>query len=464
MLKINKNIIFLIAISLEVVLFHGLLFSDTSFNFIVFFQAFIILGFLLSINKTITITSFILETLIFVILFTYHNYFNTPINLLNISHQYKEGLDVLLKEPNIIWHKASLLILLSAIIKIYYIKKYYTPIKVARLFIIPILIFMFLMQQTFNQQTFYISYFNKYANMFGYFYAFNYQIHSYLDNKELEEKIKNTKFEKLDLGYKISKSKNIYVIQFESLDYHAINKETTPFLESLKNKAIFYKIMPKEHRPSCNADFVVLTTSTIYNDTSYIVYPLLNENIYNSIQTLPKLLNEYDYTTGFYHGYRQDFFNRGKHINKMGFDKVFFQSDLPKTLNSSNWGVDDKDLFSFVLSEKTNFNFIITVSSHSPFEIGKKHLSPYKTPKTEKELYFNSINYVDRGLKKLISNSPEDSLFIIYSDHQSEVLEDTSTAMIVYDKQKKTSLKKSIDFKDLPYTIRTILEESAIKH
>ena len=64
-------------------------------------------------------------------------------------------------------------------------------------------------------------------------------------------------------------------------------------------------------------------------------------------------------------------------------------------------------------------------------------------PQTPTENYYNAINFVDKALKHLIEKSPEDSLFFIFGDHDSEQISSHSVPFIIYSKQINLSLAES---------------------
>lgn len=251
-------------------------------------------------------------------------------------------------------------------------------------------------------------------------------------------------------------SRHIYVIQVETLVYDILNKklpdgrEVTPFLNQLAQNGKIYHIKEFKHTASANTDFAVNLGMQILegfiNHNIYNVFyeQIAPEDIYPFTETLAQKARKKGFSTAFYHNYLGTFFNRRPHISGQGYENIFFSEEMDNMgYKKEIWGYSDKDLMDFILkkqkeqSEKAQFTYIITVSSHADFLLLHNPEPLLPNAKEPMENYYNAINFVDKAIKKLITESPEDSLFFIFGDHDSEQISTNSVPFIIYSKQKK---------------------------
>lgn len=472
-----KNWLFLCFISFEPIFIHLGLFPKTDLfsltSFVILFQALVFYSLLLTLNKSFISVAFIIIAFFTEGLIAYHRYYEAPINWASIVGQSQEGLIFALKSPLSLFNWLSLVVVILLVIKLIYIGKFYQSFFQKRLIrivvVIPLLIFMILSYNFSHKQEFVLRDFQRYVYQFGYPQGWWYEFVTRFDKLQLEKSVlANALLPNVELPKNlqvIKPSNNVFVIQVESLDYEAINakvkdQEVMPFLKSLMTKSQFYRLAPHDKKSSANSDFSVLTGTSGYKDSYSTIYQLLPTSIYETIQTLPKIMNEKGYQTSFYHGFKGWFFNRQKHIAKMGFNFFYFDENLPSQTPRGEWGYDDKDLFKYVLqsqSNNKNFNFIITVSSHEDFKIGENYNHLISKPNGLNERYLNAMNYVDNALQMLIVQAPKDALFIIYSDHHSSMTDDKHTAFIIYDKRLNQGQIDDLDFTLTPQLIKSLL-------
>lgn len=472
-----RKLTFLLLLSLEPIWFHFCLFPQNGFSelsaFIIFIQGIVIFFLLLTLKKLPVAVFLTVESLVFLILIAYHKYYADPLSLSAVIGQINEAGAFAFKSPFSLFNRYSLVVFVLWLLKVGFVWKYYQPFSDVWIIrggiAVLMILFVFLTHGNYGRQWFSINDFNRYVRELGYLQGWWYESMMAWDKKAMEQEIlSNTALSEPELNddfKQIKPTRNIFVIQVESLDYEGVfkkinGKEVMPFLKSLRNKSLFYTLLPHDKKASANSDFTVLTGTSVYDDTYSAIYMLVEPSVYEQIETVPQLLKEKGWHTAFYHGYKGWFFNREEHITAMGFDEVFFEDTLPLTTPKGEWGFDDKDLFTHVLktqTEKKSFNFIITVSSHESFEIGAKHQKIITEPKSLADKYFNALNYVDDALEMLVNRAPKDSLFIIYSDHHSGITEDKRTVFLVYGKNQQFHLERETEFNGLPPQIKALL-------
>ena len=230
----------------------------------------------------------------------------------------------------------------------------------------------------------------------------------------------------------IAKGKNIIVIQFESLQDLPVNRklnniEITPNLNALLEDSIYFKngISQISMGTTSDAEFAVSTSC----------YPLPAESAFKTMANrkfigLPSLLRTGGYYTTTFHTNKSTFWNRKNMYPRLGFNKWYDQSYFGTDYRGDSYGSPDYVLYQKAIPviKKLKVPFyaqIITVSSHSPFDVP----SWMKTVNFGQDAnyrfvgkYFKNINYADRQLGMFIkelkaSGLYDDSLIVVYGDH-----------------------------------------------
>ncbi|RCW88544.1 phosphoglycerol transferase MdoB-like AlkP superfamily enzyme [Halanaerobium sp. DL-01] len=241
----------------------------------------------------------------------------------------------------------------------------------------------------------------------------------------------------------IDKNSNIIFIQVESLDEKMIGythngKEITPFLNSLKEKNMYFEnFYAQKVNGSFDADLSVLTS----------LYPVNKSYVFKEIDmanfsSLPKMLKNRGYSTLAFHGNVKTFFNRSEAYPDLGFDVFYSEEDFDKNNSlqdgdDKTLGINDYDFFDqsvdyLAEAKKPFFAYFITLTSHTPFNFYPEAMVRDKFSDIDNIFvrdYFRSVNFVDKSLqmffKKLEKNDlMENTVVVIYADHESEI--DTS--------------------------------------
>lgn len=238
----------------------------------------------------------------------------------------------------------------------------------------------------------------------------------------------------------VQRDSNIIVIQVESLDERIIGyshngTEITPFLNDLKEEALYFDNFYAQHvNGSFDAEFSFLTS----------IYPInknygFKVNDLSRFESLVKLLKERGYTAIAFHGNDKTFFHRHKAFPELGFDRFYSREDFSMEtrrmeVELSTFGINDYDFFLQSVdyieqAEQPFFAFLITVTSHTPFDFYPQEQAIDAFQDIQDPLvrdYFNSISFVDSAIEIFIGKLEEnglleDTLLLIYSDHQSSV-------------------------------------------
>ena len=220
----------------------------------------------------------------------------------------------------------------------------------------------------------------------------------------------------------------LVVIQAESLDYNVIDHRRkgvviTPFLNRLRKDALFLKLDP-HHYGGCGssgADFQLLTGKLPLKN--YPIYRICGVD-YND--ALPNHFARKGVRSYAYHGHMGSFFNRDDIFSRMGFTRFFDMADYSD--DDSRHGISDRLFFeessAYMVDapDSKNFHFLITLSSHGPFNLVDHAVI---SGETRVERFLNSINYLDGEIEEFVSGIEGPSLLLIYGDHSSGVRDET---------------------------------------
>ncbi|MGM0438589.1 MAG: LTA synthase family protein [Bacillota bacterium] len=240
---------------------------------------------------------------------------------------------------------------------------------------------------------------------------------------------------------KLSKEEmNIIVIQVESLDeklidYEYNNQQVTPFLNQLKDESLYFNNFYSQHvNGSFDADFSFLTS--LYPINKNYVF---KENDMTKFNSLANVLNNSGYETLAFHGNDRKFFHRHQAFPDLGFDEFYSKDDFSNEENimdveESYLGINDYDFFNQSLdyleeAEDPFFAFMITVTSHTPFDFYPSDEAREEFKDIESPLvsdYFQSVSFVDKSLEMFFAELEkrglaDNTLFVIYGDHEAGI-------------------------------------------
>ncbi|AYD41468.1 LTA synthase family protein [Clostridium fermenticellae] len=224
--------------------------------------------------------------------------------------------------------------------------------------------------------------------------------------------------------------KNLIVIQVEALQQFVINKtlngkEITPNLNAWIKKSAYFDNYFYQVSAGNTSDAELMTNNSLYPASQGAAAYMYCKNDFDS---LPKMLEKKGYTSIALHGFRGDFWNRNIMNKAEGYDKFYSESSF-KVDDVVGLGLSDKSFLNQSLNIIRNqkqpfFSFLVTLSSHYPFD-DVKNYGNFNTSEYEGTLlgnYIKSIHYTDEQigmfLKKLDdSGLTKDSIIVIYGDH-----------------------------------------------
>ncbi|MEJ0030807.1 MAG: LTA synthase family protein [Bacteroidota bacterium] len=229
---------------------------------------------------------------------------------------------------------------------------------------------------------------------------------------------------------------NVVVIILESFSKEfigAYNKDLpikdyrgyTPFIDSLVGVSSAFQYSLANGRKSIDA-----MPSVICSIPSIEVPYVLSHFSGNKVNSLPSLLNEKGYQTGFFHGAPNGSMGFQAFANLCGFDKYYGKDEYEEEVNSDDydgiWGIWDEPFFQYFGKKLTTFKepfyaTIFSVSSHHPYNLPEADKSKYKGG--DRDIY-KTIEYTDHALKEFFAYASKQSwfqntLFVVTADHAS---------------------------------------------
>lgn len=235
----------------------------------------------------------------------------------------------------------------------------------------------------------------------------------------------------------LGRGKNLIVIQVEALQNFVVNlkyngEEITPNLNKfIKDKSsIYYDNYYHLTARGNTSDAEFVSNNSLYpSETS----PTYSEYEKNTFYGLPWILRENGYSTIALHGYNKEFWNRNDAYVNQGFETFISEEDY-NVDEKILLGMRDEDFFLqsveklkhySKISEKPFYGFMITLSSHDPFNIPEQYWSLDLEPELQETIvgnYLQSIRYFDYSfglfLEKLKAEGLyENTVIALYGDH-----------------------------------------------
>lgn len=259
---------------------------------------------------------------------------------------------------------------------------------------------------------------------------------STIEREEVISWINNNKVVQKDNQYTGTASgKNIILIQVESLQSFLLGatldgQEITPNLNKFIKETQSFENNYFQIGAGSTSDSDFTINTSLYPEKSISVFMKKGDDDFTS---LGKALKEYSYSSYAYHSYIASFWNREIAFKSLGFDKFYAADSYPKG-EKVGPGLNDKDFLlktaDYIESQpKPSFSYVVTLSSHYPFEMDKENeylkIPEGRYPEIVSE-YIQSIRYTDEALGEFFDSLKEkglyeDSLIVLYGDHYANI-------------------------------------------
>lgn len=261
------------------------------------------------------------------------------------------------------------------------------------------------------------------------------QLKKEVNPKDLKKYNFKTSENEKDFGK--AKGSNLIIIQVEALqnflfkkDYY--NMDVVPNLNKLiqSDDSIYFSNMYQIIGRGNTSDAEFGTLTSMHPTRKAPAYMEFSDRNFNSI---PKTFKSLGYKTMIFHGNDKRYYNRNNMYPSLGFDKFFGREDYNfKEENIIGFGINDEDflnqtLAKMLIEEKDGpiFSFIITLSSHTPFNMPEKFKGNFLKEEDKDTMvgrYLEAIHYTDKALGEFFSRMKETGLMdrstiVLYGDH-----------------------------------------------
>lgn len=232
----------------------------------------------------------------------------------------------------------------------------------------------------------------------------------------------------------IAEDRHLFFIQVESLQAFAIDQsiagqEITPNINALLSDSMYFNQVFQQIGGGNTSDAEWIFHTSLYPKG---LEATVNYVKGEEIPSFVGLLNNRDYLTTTYHADEIEYWNRDMLYPTLGFQKVYTNEEIPDE-DVIGFGPSDKVLFEFVKEEikeqvkegRKIYANIMTITSHTPFEMPKKDEFlelPAKYEGSYVGNYLQSVRYTDEQIGKFIEflkeeNLYENSLVVVTGDH-----------------------------------------------
>lgn len=237
-------------------------------------------------------------------------------------------------------------------------------------------------------------------------------------------------------GWSRKKPKHIFLIVTESYDAWSLQPKYNELklndnLKRLAKKGLHLK------------SFLPASVGTMESFNA-VITGLQDANVHTNYQVNSRKIYETTYASHFKKlGYKAQFFyggylswqRIGEFMQHQGFDNIYGAPHMSDWSKTTEWGVDDADLFSFILkhidNDKPSFNVILTTSNHPPFviDLDKAGFDKDAVSKIVQKKYPNSpatvkqlghLWYSDKTIGEFVDiaeNKFDSTLFAVTGDH-----------------------------------------------
>ncbi len=232
----------------------------------------------------------------------------------------------------------------------------------------------------------------------------------------------------------ILESKNVIIVQLESVQEFVINKEIngkqiTPNLNQFLSQNIEFTNM---HMQSYS------TTADSEHSTITSIYPMENGMSFskyfsNTYDDLFKIFNKKNYHTSYMHGNYPYFWNRGNVYGRFHLNELVLKEQFEDLSENINGDLSDELLYRQAVQKWKTYDspflsYIVAASSHTPYTLeglqdkSKVNIDVGKYKDTYFGDYLEAMNYADYAFGVLIQELKQAGLYddmamVVFGDH-----------------------------------------------
>lgn len=231
----------------------------------------------------------------------------------------------------------------------------------------------------------------------------------------------------------IGKGKNLIVIQVESLQDFVINRDyegqaITPHLNQLVSEGVYFNRYYQQLGKGNTSDAEFASLNSLYPVLFGQAYTQFKDNTFYG---LGAMLKDQRYRTAYFHGNDGSFYSRRDIYKNQGFEDFYELKDYQYAQEQlSSFGLDDESFMIQSLDkikdyQEPFFTFLITLTSHHPYDIKEEMKELQLSKKDEGTLfgnYLQAVHYTDKAIGLFIEGLKKEGLYdnsviAIYGDH-----------------------------------------------
>lgn len=231
-----------------------------------------------------------------------------------------------------------------------------------------------------------------------------------------------------------AEGRNLVILQCEALQYFVVGlkidgQEVTPNLNRFSRECLYFTNAWNQTAGGLSSDSEFMANTGMFPADFGAAYTRFANNTYNSLAWA--LRRQKGYHTVVVQGTYSAFWNCHRMHPKLGFEKQYSRNTFPDD-DAIGLGLSDKAIFTRALDVFKKFGrepfygFIVTLSSHHPFDFDGLDDGSLKLPKELKGTlignYLIAIHYYDKQLGMFIdgmrrSGLLDRTLIVLYGDH-----------------------------------------------
>ncbi|MDW7661466.1 MAG: LTA synthase family protein [Bacillota bacterium] len=221
---------------------------------------------------------------------------------------------------------------------------------------------------------------------------------------------------------------NLVIIQVEAMqefvvDFEIEGEQVTPFLNKLKEEALYFENIYHQVAAGNTSDAEFLLNVGLHPAPVGAVNYL---HATNKFITLGELLKDKGYENTGFHGYQASFWNREVVYNNYKFDDFISKEDFELD-EIVGWAISDVSFYrqamDITIQNQPFYSFLVTLSSHHPYDAFMGY-EPYtgEYENTQVGHYLKSMRYVDESIEGLFERLEtegvlDETIVVIYGDH-----------------------------------------------
>jgi phosphoglycerol transferase MdoB-like AlkP superfamily enzyme len=213
--------------------------------------------------------------------------------------------------------------------------------------------------------------------------------------------------------------RNVFIIVLESFGVEHVGPNT-PFLDSLLKRSLIVKEAYSNGLRSTQGILAITASIPVLMDKPLMFSAYQT----NRIDGLAKVLGEWGYTSGFFHGANPGSMEFERFAKLSGFDHYIDRNDFDDDNQyDGRWGIWDKPFFEFTASEVSKypepfFTLLFSLTSHHPYHVPDWFANEH--PEEDPQIRAN--RYTDYALRSFFNKIKKESwfqntLFVITADH-----------------------------------------------